>query len=140
MCFWKKKKNWSNPQFLISKKYRQKFFRLENFNYKRPLFFELHAVELAILFMDSEIGHANQKQMKIALVPIYNTSFSKKVPVFKSCHKNVTLPKSLKLLCPLTVKWWSFQFFQKFVKNLFFIGWYFSTWQASGTCIYWCAY
>ena len=36
----------------------------------------------------------------------------------ESYHKNVTLPKSFKLLCPLTTKWRPFQFLAKFVENV----------------------
>ena len=36
--------------FFIIKKYRQSSFRSKNFNYERPFFFELQAVELAISF------------------------------------------------------------------------------------------
>ena len=49
MFFWKNK-NSSNPECFINKKYRQRLFRYENFNYKRPLIFELQAVKLAISF------------------------------------------------------------------------------------------
>ena len=35
---------------LLGKMFRQRFFRFENFNYKRLLFFKLQAVELAISF------------------------------------------------------------------------------------------
>ena len=38
------------PDFYISTKYGQRFFRFENFNYKGSFFFELLAVELAISF------------------------------------------------------------------------------------------
>ena len=48
-----KNKKCSKTESFISKIYRQRFFRCENFNYKRPLFFELRAVELAISFTDS---------------------------------------------------------------------------------------
>ena len=80
--------------FFISKKYRQRFFRFENFDYKRPLFFELRAVELAILFCCF-------------------------LPISENYHKNVTLPECLTFLCPLTVKLQCFQFLAKFVENLF---------------------
>ena len=35
---------------------------------------------------------------------IFDTGFHNNVPISESHHKNVTLPISLKLLCPLTVK------------------------------------
>ena len=37
-------------------------------------------------------------------LPIYNTTFNNKVPICEIYHKNLILPESLKLLCPLTVK------------------------------------
>ena len=37
----------------------------------------------------------------------------------KSYHKNVTLPQSLKLPCPLNVKMLPFKLLEKFVKNIF---------------------
>ena len=48
--FFLKNKKYSNPECFIRKRYRQRFFRCKDFNYKRPLFFELWAVELAISF------------------------------------------------------------------------------------------
>ena len=62
--FFLKKKNCSNPECFIyfiyfCKKYSQRSFRCENFNCKRPRFFELRATELAIRFIDSQIGHPN---------------------------------------------------------------------------------
>ena len=48
--FFKKNKKCSNPEFFISKKYGQRFFKSENFSYEGPLFIELQAGELAISF------------------------------------------------------------------------------------------
>ena len=48
MLFWKTK-NVQTLNFLLIKK-RQRFFRFENFNHKRSLFFECQVAELAILF------------------------------------------------------------------------------------------
>ena len=44
------KQKFSSPECFISKKYKQRRLRCENFNYKRSLIFELRAVELAIWF------------------------------------------------------------------------------------------
>ena len=84
--FWKMFK----PDFYISTKYGQRFFRFENFNYKGWFFFELRAVELAI-------------------------SFCWFLPISESFHKNVTLPQSCKFMCPLAVKLQPFQCLAKFV-------------------------
>ena len=35
---------------------------------------------------------------------IFDTNFHNKVPISESQHKNITLPISLKFLCPLMVK------------------------------------
>ena len=117
MCFEKQK--CSNPKCFISKKYRQRFLRCENFNYKRPLIFELRTVELAVWFYwflnSSPQIKADENSTK---VPIPNTNFSNKVPISESYHKNVTLPESFKLMYPLTIKWRLFQVLTKFVENL----------------------
>ena len=59
MVMYFEKQKFSNPETLISKKYRPRFYRCENFNCKRPPFFELGDVELTILFTDSQIGQPN---------------------------------------------------------------------------------
>ena len=65
--------------------------------------------------------------MKIALkCPISNTSFTNKVPISETYHKNITLTETLKLLCPLTIKWRLFQLLAKFVKNAFFCSIYYN--------------
>ena len=45
-----KTKNVQTLNFLLVKNMGKDFFRFENFNYKRPPFFELEATELAISF------------------------------------------------------------------------------------------
>ena len=109
-----KNKKCSHPEYFISK-YRQRSFKCEHFNYKRTLSFELRTVELAILFYwflnRSPQLKADENSTK---VPISSTNFSNKVPISESYHKNVTFPWSFKLLCPLTIKWGSFQFWAKF--------------------------
>ena len=44
------KKKISNPEFFISKKYRQIFFKSKNFYYKKGLLLDMWGVEIAILF------------------------------------------------------------------------------------------
>ena len=99
-----KNKKCSNPKTFISKIYRQRFFRSENFDYKRPLFFKLRVIELAILFnwflnRSPEIK-ANENSTKL---PTSNTNFGKKVPISESYHNTLTLLKRLKFLWPLAV-------------------------------------
>ena len=94
----------SKPKTFISKIYRQRLFRSENFDYKRPLFFKLRVIELAILFnwflnRSPEIK-PNENSTKL---PTSNTNFGKKVPISESYHHTLTLLKRLKFLWPLAV-------------------------------------
>ena len=54
-----KTKNVQTLNFLLVKNMDKDFFRSENFNYKRPTFFELEATELAISFYWLSKGHPN---------------------------------------------------------------------------------
>ena len=50
VMFFLKNKPCLNHEYFNIKKYRQRSFGSENFNYEKPFFFELQAVELAISF------------------------------------------------------------------------------------------
>ena len=54
-----KTKNVQTLNFLLVKNMDKDFFRSENFNYKRPTFFEFEATELAISFYWLSKGHPN---------------------------------------------------------------------------------
>ena len=54
-----KTKNVPTLNFLLVKNMGKDFFRSENFNYKRPPFFELEATELAISFYWLPKSHPN---------------------------------------------------------------------------------
>ena len=96
VIFFLKNKKCSNSAIFISKKYKQIFFRSENFNYKIPILFELQTVEL----------------------PISYTNFNNKIPISESFFSR---PISVwSLFCAIR-GYTSLHFLPILLRNLFFV-------------------
>ena len=89
----------SNPECFISKKCRQRFFKYENFTYRRTLLFELLAVELAILLQSflnrSPWLKADENSTKVL---ISTTNFSNKIPISEN-YQNLS-----NLFCQISLR------------------------------------